>query len=406
MGRIGETLKKARELREIDLREISDATKINIRYLAAIETNHFDLLPGGVFNKGFIRAYANYIGLDGQAMVDNYVHDLEAGPDEANAPEPAPSGLHRPAEIPLRRATLHPPGRGEAEISSAPPLTAKSSHDQSAIHLTGLHEVAGPVSDASPPAGPERVLPRLVWLMAATGLLFCILAAWRYVSEASRAPIESGRAHRSQPSPTETPALTPSPGALSETVAGNDGGDAAAADDGAAHAGEAVSADRPQASPQIATLAPAAETATIVEPPKPAATSTGGPDSKAKEQDSPATSDDRPAALPKPESLVAEEVASGMTMVITARADTRVRVICDGREAADRHLNRGESTSLHCEHLLRLSAADASSIGLTINGSVCQPLGAPGSRLFGFVIRADDYRDLCPDRSEGTDVDH
>jgi cytoskeletal protein RodZ len=75
MSSFGETLRRERELRQITLREISEATKVNLRYLEALERNDFRHLPGGVFNKGFIRAYAQYIGVDAEAMVNAYLEE-------------------------------------------------------------------------------------------------------------------------------------------------------------------------------------------------------------------------------------------------------------------------------------------------------------------------------------------
>jgi cytoskeletal protein RodZ len=69
----GEELKRERELREISLREISESTKISLRYLEALERNDFASLPGGVFNRGFVRAYSQFIGVDPDAMVDAYL---------------------------------------------------------------------------------------------------------------------------------------------------------------------------------------------------------------------------------------------------------------------------------------------------------------------------------------------
>jgi cytoskeletal protein RodZ len=78
---IGEELKREREFREISLREISDATKINIRMLEAIEKDNFSALPGGIFNRNFIRAYATFIGLDPEVIIKKYLvqtgHDHE-----------------------------------------------------------------------------------------------------------------------------------------------------------------------------------------------------------------------------------------------------------------------------------------------------------------------------------------
>jgi len=87
MSTFGETLKRERELRKISLREVSEATKIGLRYLEALEANRFDRLPGGLFNKGFIRAYAKFIGLDGEAMVNAYLFDLNS---QQNPPAPRP----------------------------------------------------------------------------------------------------------------------------------------------------------------------------------------------------------------------------------------------------------------------------------------------------------------------------
>lgn len=82
---IGEELKREREFREISLRDISDATKINIRMLEAIEKDHFEALPGGIFNRNFIRAYAEYIGLDPEVIIRKYI--VQTGTDaEAKLP--------------------------------------------------------------------------------------------------------------------------------------------------------------------------------------------------------------------------------------------------------------------------------------------------------------------------------
>jgi cytoskeleton protein RodZ len=61
---IGEKLRLARETRGIALRDISDQTRISMRYLEAIESDDYRRLPGGIFNRSFIRAYAKSIGYD------------------------------------------------------------------------------------------------------------------------------------------------------------------------------------------------------------------------------------------------------------------------------------------------------------------------------------------------------
>jgi cytoskeleton protein RodZ len=69
---IGEQLRLARQERGIPLREISDQTRISIRYLEAIEANDFKRLPGGVYNRNFVKAYARCIGYDEKEAIEAY----------------------------------------------------------------------------------------------------------------------------------------------------------------------------------------------------------------------------------------------------------------------------------------------------------------------------------------------
>jgi cytoskeleton protein RodZ len=73
MGSFGDRMRREREMRGIKLEEISESTKISRRHLLAIEDEHFDRLPGGIFNKGFVRAYARYLGLDEEQAVQDFM---------------------------------------------------------------------------------------------------------------------------------------------------------------------------------------------------------------------------------------------------------------------------------------------------------------------------------------------
>jgi cytoskeleton protein RodZ len=68
----GEHLKREREMRGVSLEEISLATRIAPRFLTALENEQWEKLPGGVFNRGFIRSVAHYLGLDEDSMVAEY----------------------------------------------------------------------------------------------------------------------------------------------------------------------------------------------------------------------------------------------------------------------------------------------------------------------------------------------
>jgi cytoskeleton protein RodZ len=77
----GEHLKREREMRGVSLEEISAATRISTRFLEALETGQWDQLPGGAFNRGFIRSTARYLGLNEDSMVAEYALEKEGQSD-------------------------------------------------------------------------------------------------------------------------------------------------------------------------------------------------------------------------------------------------------------------------------------------------------------------------------------
>jgi cytoskeletal protein RodZ len=76
----GEHLKREREMRGVTLEEISASTRISTRFLEALENEHWDELPGGVFNRGFIRSVARFLGLDEDALVAEYALETKNRP--------------------------------------------------------------------------------------------------------------------------------------------------------------------------------------------------------------------------------------------------------------------------------------------------------------------------------------
>jgi cytoskeleton protein RodZ len=93
MSSVGETLRRERLRKDMSLEQISRETKISARLLEAIEKDQFDLLPGGVFAKSFVRQYARFLGLDEEELaseVEKAMHPAGDLPSFASAaPEPA-----------------------------------------------------------------------------------------------------------------------------------------------------------------------------------------------------------------------------------------------------------------------------------------------------------------------------
>lgn len=72
MASLGQDLKRERELRGISLKEISSSTKISLRFLQALEEDRLDILPSKFFIKAILRAYAKFIGLEEDYVLNKY----------------------------------------------------------------------------------------------------------------------------------------------------------------------------------------------------------------------------------------------------------------------------------------------------------------------------------------------
>ena len=70
----GEELRRERELRDVSREQLASATKVSLRHIAALESGRFDLLPAGVFSKGFVRVIALHLGLDAERSVTAFRH--------------------------------------------------------------------------------------------------------------------------------------------------------------------------------------------------------------------------------------------------------------------------------------------------------------------------------------------
>jgi cytoskeleton protein RodZ len=96
---LGERLRHAREARGLTLRDISDETRISLRHLEAIENDDYAKLPGGIFNRSFIKAYARTVGFDEREAVELY---LQAAREQGLSMEDVP---------PLRTPTVYTDGQ-------------------------------------------------------------------------------------------------------------------------------------------------------------------------------------------------------------------------------------------------------------------------------------------------------
>jgi transcriptional regulator with XRE-family HTH domain len=98
---LGETLRKARLARKLTPSEVAQATRMKVQIVEALEKNQFDLIPAPIYAKGFIRLFAEYVGLDSEPLIVEY-NRLRSKPPLSGAPSKDPSHEAPRAPVPPR----------------------------------------------------------------------------------------------------------------------------------------------------------------------------------------------------------------------------------------------------------------------------------------------------------------
>lgn len=102
VGSFGEHLRREREMRGVSLDQIVATTKIGRRLLLALEEEQFDLLPGGIFNKSYVRAYAKCVGMDEEEAVAEYMQAANEVPPDTRVIAQQHASIH--SNRPMQRS--------------------------------------------------------------------------------------------------------------------------------------------------------------------------------------------------------------------------------------------------------------------------------------------------------------
>jgi cytoskeleton protein RodZ len=146
MPEIGATLREARMRERIDVSEIEAKTKIRAKYLRALENEEWDLLPGPTFVKTFLRTYAQALGLDDKALLEEYKLQYEHPRDAAEFSQ-------QPTAAAARRAR----SRGQAGAQRRPGGTPRAGPSRGYLIASG---VVGLLSGGGSPSSPASTQAR------------------------------------------------------------------------------------------------------------------------------------------------------------------------------------------------------------------------------------------------------
>ena len=208
MGEFGDKFRKAREKKEISLDDVSNVTKIGARMLRAIEEEHFDQLPGGVFNKGFIRAYAKHLGLNDEEAVSDYLACLrQAQIDAHEVWEPQASARAGSAQHPPAPEKRRSTDSGISAAKSQAPVQVEELPDLQlprAEHLRHGRRGFGGNSNGEIP-----------WRIFAVAAIVVVLAGILWMRHSHNAHTAAASSRSPQTTPTTTAAEIPDSAATS-----------------------------------------------------------------------------------------------------------------------------------------------------------------------------------------------
>ncbi|HET7043630.1 MAG TPA: RodZ domain-containing protein [Gaiellaceae bacterium] len=143
MFEIGSSLRQARQRRGLGLADVEHATHIRVRYLGALEDERFDLLPGPAYVRGFLRTYAEFLGLDGTLLVDEF-NEHFAPPEEELQPI-------RPQRL---------PGRGSGAVRRAAAVVVALGAATAVVWQLGFASPSPQHASTSGLEPPTRTVPR------------------------------------------------------------------------------------------------------------------------------------------------------------------------------------------------------------------------------------------------------
>jgi cytoskeletal protein RodZ len=373
VGAFGEKLRKQREQRGLDLEAISKTTKISTRMLRALEDEHFDQLPGGIFNKGFVRAYARQVGLDEEEAVADYL----AASRENQLPRSVPPDFRAPA---AKSTPVAAPDPGDNVLTDLPANKnddgidqnrqrhAEDRRKQDRRNQDRLNEARPnedrpdedrPHEDRRPrtkeqkyPAGdPDHPADHssapIPWGKLALALLLVtlLLAVWNFRRHAQPTASQPVPFSNQSPAPVSAPPSSATAGTLS---AGN-----------SPPAPISTTTPPTHTEPAPPVAAPTASAADL------ASQTSALPDAKLPAAKSPA-----PAPAAKPPAT--------FTLLIRAEESTWISLMADGKPVAQENLIAPAHTSVRATREIVVKAGNAAGISFMLNGKEIPAQGNEG----------------------------
>jgi|tagenome__1003787_1003787.scaffolds.fasta_scaffold20990091_4 cytoskeleton protein RodZ len=332
MGAFGDKFRKARESKELSFDDVSNVIKISPRMLRAIEEENFDQLPGGVFNKGFIRSYAKHIGLDPEEAITeylDYVRQQQIQAQQAWQPEP-PVETRAPAKAAAAKKS------GASSTSS----TKTEAPVQAREELPNLQLPRAEHVRAGKKQFLARSSPDIPWKIVAVAVVVLILASllfWIRHSHRERLETANVASPQSQPAP-QTAAPAPAASTPPAGAAGSPAPNSAAAQPG------------------------------------PAASSAANPD----DEKSDVTVRNFGQPLPKSPATSTDKSSGSLMLTVRATENSWISISADGQPLTEETLIAPAHPTFRASQKFVVKVGNAAAVSFLWNGQEIPPQGGEG----------------------------
>jgi cytoskeletal protein RodZ len=356
VGEFGDKFRKAREKKELSLDDVSNVTKISTRMLQAIEEEHFDLLPGGVFNRGFIRAYAKHLGLDSEDAVNDYLTCLRQAQVDSHVGWDAVERRDPHAPVVTTTAKIPPPPKPEVKVQA--PIGVEELPE---LQLPRAEHVSRTKKDY---LGRSSSAISWIRIALATCLLISLFFLWTRHSRNSRTAGASNGSTASAPSSTVAGApVSGTPASQSSAPP--------ASQSSAPPASAATPSPRP--STESAQRSSEAHPAAVRAPaPVPPAATSADPNAVKVEKKGDVTIRSFGATAANP----AAKPAATLKLIVRASANSWISVTSDGQLVTQETLIAPAATSFHATRELVVRVGNAAGVSFLWNGEDVPSQGA------------------------------
>jgi cytoskeleton protein RodZ len=342
VGDFGDKFRKARESKDLTFDDVSNVTKIGARMLQAIEEENFDLLPGGVFNKGFIRAYAKHLGLNDEEAVSDYLLCLrQAQIDAQPAWEP-----QRPAPPVRVAAPSQRPATEPSKPVAKPPAPVRV-EELPELQLPRAEDVRPPRKNYGQSPGPE-----IPWRLIAATAVVVFLGILLWTRHYRPPHTETASANAPVSAPALKTGVTP-----------------------AAIAPPLVPASQPAAAvPADNSAVAKSNTAPLSEPPQPTSAthsaSSASPTPAADTGESEIDKNDVTIrSFGKTRSKSSDKSVPSLKLVIRATENSWISVLADGQLVTEETLIAPAHTSVHATREIVVKVGNAAGVSFLFNGA-------------------------------------